>query len=214
MFTGIVEEIGTVKSLQWSGQALKIKIGADLVLSDVKKGDSIATNGVCLTVVEFDATAFTADVMPETVKRTNFKDLKIGDEVNLERAMAADGRFGGHIVQGHVDGVGLISSSYQLDNATVLKIKVEDHLLELMVDQGSVAVDGISLTIVEVGADYFTVSIIPTTGKETILLKKRIGDHVNLECDIVGKYIRRLMDFREKTQGNLTEDFLREHGFM
>ncbi len=215
MFTGIIEEIGTVKGLHWSNNSLKIEINCSKVLADVKKGDSIATNGICLTVVDFNSSSFSADVMPETVKRTTMRDLKVGDKVNLERALLADGRFGGHIVQGHIDGVGTIIDIEERENSHIVKIRTDLDLLELMVSQGSIGVDGISLTIADLADSYFTVSIIPTTEKETTLLDKKVGDGVNLECDILGKYIKGLLEHREKRENsNITEDFLKEHGFM
>ncbi|MCQ2501223.1 MAG: riboflavin synthase, partial [Lachnospiraceae bacterium] len=190
MFTGIIEELGTVRSLAISGSSGQIRIKASKVLENTKIGDSIAVNGVCLTVVTLESDGFTADVMAETVRRTSLSDLKNGSPVNLERAMAADGRFGGHIVAGHVDGTGRISSMKKEENAVWVTIEAGDEILDLVVEKGSITIDGISLTVAGVGEGYFQVSVIPHTGKETNLLGKKPGNLVNLETDIVGKYIR------------------------
>lgn len=215
MFTGIIEEIGKIKNIKPGSQSMKIGVTAHKVLEGTKLGDSIATNGVCLTVTRLGEDYFEADVMPETVNRSSLKHLTQGSEVNLERAMAVGERLGGHIVQGHVDGVGRIISKETADNATVIKIEAPGDLLRLMVDKGSIAIDGISLTIVEAKTTYFSVSIIPMTGGETTLLSKQVGDEVNLECDVIGKYVERLLTFQEEApKETLTEDFLKQHGFM
>lgn len=216
MFTGIIEELGTVRSLAISGSSGQIRIKASKVLENTKIGDSIAVNGVCLTVVTLESDGFTADVMAETVRRTSFADLKNGSPVNLERAMAADGRFGGHIVAGHVDGTGKISSLKKEENAVWVTINAGDDILDLVVEKGSITIDGISLTVAGVGEGYFQVSVIPHTGKETNLLGKKPGDLVNLETDIVGKYIRKLMGLEKKENeksGGLTMDDLISLGF-
>ena len=188
MFTGIVEETGSIRSLRLSGSSGKIAIRAKKVLGGTRIGDSIAVNGVCLTVVSLEKDGFTADVMAETVRRTNLGDTKIGEKVNLERAMAADGRFGGHIVAGHIDGTGMIEELRKEENAVWVKIRTTPEILELIVEKGSICIDGISLTVAEVSEKSFQVSVIPHTGEETTLLKKKAGDRVNLENDIVGKY--------------------------
>lgn len=216
MFTGIIEELGTVRSLAISGSSGQIKVKATKVLENTKIGDSIAVNGVCLTVVTMDSDGFTADVMAETVRRTSLSQLKNGSPVNLERAMAADGRFGGHIVAGHVDGTGRIRSMKREENAVWVTIAAGSDILDLVVEKGSITIDGISLTVAGVGDDYFQVSVIPHTGKETNLLGKKPGDLVNLETDIVGKYIRKLMGLEKKEESKssgLTMDDLVSLGF-
>ena len=216
MFTGIIEEVGTVKSVISGGSSGEIAISARTVLENTKIGDSIAVNGVCLTVTSMTGSGFTADVMPETLRRSNLGQLHIGDSVNLERAMAADGRFGGHIVSGHIDGVGTVAEMKRESNAVWVKIAAAGDILRLIVEKGSIAIDGISLTVAEVTSRDFSVSIIPHTGSETTLLKKKIGDRVNLENDIVGKYVEKLLqpkDTPDKPESKITMEFLREHGF-
>lgn len=220
MFTGIIEEVGRVVSLQRTGsQSMQLRIRARKVLEDVQLGDSIAVNGVCLTVVEWTQDGvFAADVMPETMKRTNLGDLQPGSPVNLERAMSASDRFGGHMVTGHVDTTGRIAGRQPLENAVLFTISAPDELLEALIPKGSVAIDGISLTVVDVEreAGQFSVSIIPHTLAHTNLQERKIGDVVNLEADMVAKYIRHYLSRMlpmEKDQG-ITEEFLREHGFM
>lgn len=213
MFTGIIEELGTIKDLSPGGS---IRILADRVLEGTNIGDSIAVNGICLTVTELNGDGFTADVMPETLKRTSLSLLRRGDKVNLERAMAADGRFGGHIVSGHIDGTGKIREYKKDGNAVWVTISAENDILRLVVEKGSIAIDGISLTVAEVTDTYFKVSIIPHTAGETTLLLKNTGDPVNLETDIVGKYVEKLLRHGEVRgngrSGGLTmemlEDFL------
>lgn len=216
MFTGIIEETGTVRHVSLHGNSGSILIGAELVLAGTKPGDSIAVNGVCLTVTTMDTKSFTADVMAETLRRSNLGHLKAGDIVNLERAMPADGRFGGHIVSGHIDGTGTIASLEQEGNATWVYIHTSPAVLALIVEKGSIAIDGISLTVAKVGSEDFAVSIIPHTGSHTTLLKKKAGDVVNLENDIVGKYVQRLLGQSQLAQphrSRITEEFLRENGF-
>ena len=194
MFTGIVEEVGNLKEIKLLGNYAQLDVEASKILEDVKLGDSIAVNGVCLTVTSFKKNSFTADVMPETLKRSNLGTLKQGDEVNLERALKADGRFDGHIVAGHVDGMGTIVKKRNDGNAVVVYIDCDKTVLDLIVEKGSIAIDGVSLTVVDVDSRGFSVSIIPFTGEETSLLKKPIGKKVNLENDIVGKYIEKLVN--------------------
>ena len=193
MFTGIVEELGSVRRVLPGAQAGKIVIAARKVLEDVHIGDSIAVNGVCLTVVAVGDGEFTADVMPETLRRSGLGQLRAGDPVDLERAMPADGRFGGHIVSGHIDGVGRIKEIRSEQNARIVTIEAPRDILDLVVPKGSIAIDGISLTVADVGPTTFSVSIIPHTADRTVLLKKRAGDQVNLENDIVGKYVQKLL---------------------
>ena len=216
MFTGIIEETGTVRHVALRGNSGSIQIGAGLVLAGTKPGDSIAVNGVCLTVTTMDTKSFTADVMAETLRRSNLGQLKAGDLVNLERAMPADGRFGGHIVSGHIDGTGTIASLEQEGNATWVYIHTSPAVLALIVEKGSIAIDGISLTVAKVESEDFAVSIIPHTSSHTTLLKKKAGDVVNLENDIVGKYVQRLLGQSQPAQphrSRITEEFLRENGF-
>ena len=212
MFTGIVEETGSIARVVQGGMSGEIKIYASFVLEGTKLGDSIAVNGVCLTVTGLYDDGFTADVMPETLRRSNLGMLKSGDQVNLERAMAADGRFGGHIVSGHIDGTGEIVSLRNEGNAVWVRVRAKEEILELIVEKGSITIDGISLTVAALGTDHFEVSIIPHTGQQTTLLKKKPGDKENLENDIIGKYVRRLMG-KDSGKSGITEDFLAEHGF-
>lgn len=221
MFTGIIEEVGQVRRVVSGSNSGEIAIKAKTVLENTKIGDSIAVNGVCLTVTTLLGDGFTADVMPETLRRTNLGQLKSGDPVDLERAMAADGRFGGHIVSGHIDGTGVIQSLRREENAVWVTIQASQEILNLMVEKGSITIDGISLTVASLNADSFQVSIIPHTGSETILLKKKAGDRVNLENDILGKYIQRLLGLAPakpeaatgSQPGKLSWEFLAEHGF-
>lgn len=215
MFTGIVEEVGTVSRVVSGGHSGEIEITASKVLNNTKIGDSIAVNGVCLTVTRLTGTGFVADVMPETLRRTNLGGLSHGSKVDLERAMAADGRFGGHIVSGHIDGTGVIISKKQEENAVWVRVEASPDIMGLIIEKGSIAIDGISLTVARLGADYFEVSIIPHTGSETILLKKNPGDIVNLENDILGKYVKRLLGLEtSKKESKVTMEFLAKNGFV
>jgi riboflavin synthase len=217
MFTGLVEEVGVLAGREGGALASRLTIQADKVLEGVKLGDSIAVNGVCLTVTSFTARHFTVDVMPETLKKTNLGKLARGQAVNLERAMALGDRFGGHIVSGHVDGTGTILSREAYANAVLFRIEAGAALLRYMVPRGSVTVDGISLTIVDVWESGFSVSIIPHTLANTSLQERKVGDWVNLECDIIGKYVERLLlGYSGQEQAHRKEmdiDFLRQHGF-
>ena len=213
MFTGIIEETGSVARVLQGGTSGEIRINASYVLEGTKLGDSIAVNGVCLTVTGLYDDGFTADVMPETLRRSNLGRLRSGDRVNLERAMAADGRFGGHIVSGHIDGTGEIVSLRNEGNAVWVRIRAKEEILALIVEKGSITIDGISLTVATLGTDHFEVSIIPHTGQQTTLLKKKPGDKVNLENDIIGKYVQRLLGKSTQSSG-ITESFLAEHGFF
>lgn len=215
MFTGLVEEIGTIQSITKSTKSARITIKASKVLEDIKIGDSIATNGVCLTATEFNSSSFTIDVMAETMRRSNLNGLQPGDQVNLERALQLGDRLGGHIVSGHIDGVGRISSFEKEDNAVWITIDASPEILKYIVQKGSIAIDGVSLTVAYVDERVFKVSIIPHTKDVTTLLRKRAGHAVNLECDIVGKYIEKLMGAKEqapKHQG-ISFDFLSANGF-
>jgi riboflavin synthase len=222
MFTGLIEEIGTMKHISRQGEAMVLTIEAARILDDVHIGDSISVNGVCLTVVSYDHSSVKMDVMPETFRKTNLKQLQPGGKVNLERAMKADGRFGGHIVQGHVDSTGSITSRYNEHNAVVFTIQVPDAvLLRYVIPHGSITVDGISLTVVNAGSDSLTISIIPHTLSQTTLQHKQAGDTVNLEFDVLGKYVERLLaspnpEGRDdpKRKGTITANFLSENGFI
>ena len=196
MFTGIIEEIGSVKRVSVGGKSGSIEIAAKKVLDGTKVGDSIAVNGVCLTVTSLGSSSFTADVMAETLRRSSLGSLSLGNGVNLERAMAADGRFGGHLVSGHIDGTGTISKMQKEENAVWVHIQANSEILNLIVEKGSIAIDGISLTVAGVSDSEFSVSVIPHTAKETTLLSKKAGDTVNLENDIIGKYVQKLLDGR------------------
>ncbi|WP_326512053.1 riboflavin synthase [Clostridium intestinale] len=215
MFTGIVEEIGTVVDFEASQNILRIKVQASKVLEETYLGDSISTNGVCLTVTGIGKNHFYADVMGETVRRSNLGTLKKGDKVNLERAMAANSRFGGHIVSGHIDGKGKITSYEKEGNAVWITIDTGKEVLKYIVEKGSIAIDGISLTVAYVDEKKFKVSIIPHTSEETTLLKKKIGEEVNLECDVIGKYVEKLLGFNKKNdeKKSITMDFLINNGF-
>lgn len=213
MFTGIIEEVGRVNRVLSGHQSGEIEIAASTVLEGTKIGDSIAVNGVCLTVTSMASGLFRADVMPETLKRSNLGDIKHGGLVNLERAMAADGRFGGHIVSGHIDGMGQVLSMRNDGNAVWVRIGAPTSILNLIVEKGSITIDGISLTVATVSDKDFQVSIIPHTGSETTLLSRQPGDNVNLENDIVGKYVQKLMGNKSE-HGRVTMDFLAENGFL
>ena len=215
MFTGIVEEIGTVKAVQRSGNTSYIRIQAEKVLEDAHLGDSIAVNGVCLTVTDMNRTEFQADVMNETLSRSSLGTLKAGSPVNLERAMSAAGRFGGHIVSGHIDGTGTITDIKNDGIAVWYTVSASSEILRYIVEKGSIAIDGISLTVAKVTESSFSVSIIPHTASQTILSSKRAGDTVNLENDIIAKYVEKLMKPTEEPQtGNLTMELLAENGFI
>lgn len=221
MFTGIIEEKGKIEAIKSGTKSAILTIHAENILSDVKVGDSIAVNGVCLTATSVGATYFTADVMAETLRRSSLGSLKQGNRVNLERAMAMGGRFGGHIVSGHIDGTGKIRSMVREDNAVWVTIEADKSIMKLIVEKGSIAIDGISLTVARVDEGSFAVSLIPHTGKETTLLEKEVGDIVNLENDVIGKYVEKLMAFKEKDASwhskekqTLTADFLMENGFF
>lgn len=215
MFTGIIEEIGTIKSVKSTKDAIVFSIGAKHILQDVSLGDSIAVNGVCLTVTEFSSEAFSVDVMPETVKSTSLAELKQGSKVNLERAMAANGRFGGHFVSGHVDGTATIVKKQQVSNAVYYELQISEDLTNTLIHKGSITIDGISLTIFGLEKEKVVISIIPHTIQETILGSKGVGDIVNIECDMIGKYIKKFVSQQvTPTQSSLSKSFLEENGFV
>jgi riboflavin synthase len=218
MFTGIIEEIGIIESIKQTGEAFVLSINAKKVLEGVMLGDSIAVNGVCLTVTSFSNSRFTVDVMPETVKDTSLKNVNKGSKVNLERAMAAGGRFGGHFVSGHVDGTGRIKSKQPFENAVYYEIEAPKEIVKFIIVKGSIAVDGTSLTVFGVTEDTFTISLIPHTLSETVLGFKGQGDLVNLECDMIGKYVGHFLTGLSnqevpKKKSSITAQFLEENGF-
>lgn len=212
MFTGTIEEIGKIQCIRKGKKSTAISVHAKTIMQDVQLGDSIAVNGVCLTVTSFSQSSFTADVMHETLNRSSLGNLQAGSTVNLERAMPANGRFGGHIVSGHIDGIGTISTIQKDDNAIWYIIKTTPEILRYIIEKGSIAVDGISLTVAKVRKDDFSVSIIPHTAAKTILSDKHIGDTVNLENDCIGKYVERLIGI-QLPKNNITAEFLAEYGF-
>lgn len=214
MFTGLIEEIGSMERISKGEKSLKLTIVAQKVLEDIKIGDSISTNGVCLTVVEYTDNSFTVDVMPETLRKTNLGELEKGSILNLERALQLSDRLGGHIVSGHVDGLGKIVEFKKEDNATWVTIETTRDVIKYILPKGSIAIDGTSLTVVDVEDNCFSVSIIPITKDETTLLKKAIGDHVNLECDMVAKYIERFLNFKEEPESTIDLAFLQQNGFL
>ncbi|NYV77681.1 riboflavin synthase [Streptomyces sp. UH6] len=192
MFTGIIEELGEVTAVEQLADAARFRLRGPVVTEGARHGDSIAVNGVCLTVVEHEDDEFTADVMAETLKRSSLGALTVGSRVNLERPTPVGGRLGGHIVQGHVDGTGTVLDRQASEHWEVVRISLPAELTRYVVGKGSITVDGISLTVVEAGQDFFTVSLIPTTLALTTLGLKQAGDPVNLEVDIVAKYVERL----------------------
>lgn len=220
MFTGIVEEIGKVKEVKDGENSIKLNIECEKILDDIHVGDSISTNGVCLTASDIKENGFVADVMPETLRKTSLLTLRSGSKVNLERALKADGRLGGHFVTGHIDGTGTIIMKKKEGNALWLGISCDSSIMRYIVNKGSIAVDGTSLTVAELTGYGFKVSLIPHTVDVTILASKKVGDIVNLECDILGKYTERLLQSRyelgigyKHRDSGITIDFLRENNF-
>lgn len=212
MFTGIVEDIGTVKAISRAKTSMQLTIFSSKIVEDVHLGDSIAVNGVCLTVISFTKDSFTVDVMPETVKATSIRDVSVGSFVNLERAMSASGRFGGHIVSGHVDGIGTIIRKRRQENAIYYDIKISEELRRFCIPKGSIAIDGTSLTLFGVQNQIITISLIPHTVEKTVIGRKKEGDIVNVENDMLGKYIIYNMEGNQEKK-TITEDFLRQNGF-
>ncbi|MFD1138631.1 riboflavin synthase [Paenibacillus urinalis] len=222
MFTGLIEEVGRIRSVGRKGEAMVLGISAKRIMDDLKIGDSVAVNGVCLTATSIESGGFLADVMPETFRHTTLRHLGSGSPVNLERAMSAGGRFGGHIVQGHVDGTGQITAITRDQNAVVFEISpVNSDVFRFIIPKGSITIEGISLTVVDTTASSFTVSIIPHTLGETVLAHRSIGDIVNLECDILGKYVNHLLQYGQgagpasgtSEKSKLSFEFLSSHGF-
>lgn len=216
MFTGLIEEVGTVQGMRKGAKSCVLTVGCRDVMEGTKAGDSIAVNGVCLTVTELGSSYFTADVMSETVSRSSLWQLKTGAKVNLERAMPADGRFGGHIVSGHIDGTGTVEEIVPEDIAVWYTVSAKPGILRYIVEKGSITMDGISLTVAAVDERCFKVSVIPHTRQVTALRDRGPGDIVNLECDIIGKYVEKLMlPVKEEKQpeSRITEEFLLKYGF-
>jgi riboflavin synthase len=216
MFTGIIEEIGSVKNIIWGDLSIRLYISCMKVLTDVKKGDSIAVNGICLTVNDFGKNYFACDVMPETMRKTGLSKLKMSDKVNLERALRLSDRLGGHIVSGHIDGTGTIKHKIFEGNAVWLTVFADENILRYIINKGSVTLDGVSLTVAYADDVCFKVSIIPVTAFDTALGDKSPGDTVNIECDLIGKYIEKFNSkkiYAAKEKPDITLEFLRENGF-
>ena len=218
MFTGLIEEVGTIQNVRRGARSCVLTIGCKKVLEGSQIGDSIAVNGVCLTVTNMGGSYYTADVMAETMNRSSLRQLSTGASVNLERAMPANGRLGGHIVSGHIDGTGTVQSIEPDDNAIWYTIAAKPNLLRYIVEKGSITIDGISLTVAYVDEHCFKVSIIPHTQQVTALHDRGVGDIVNLECDIIGKYVEKLLqpaaaEEETKKEIGITEDFLKKYGF-
>lgn len=216
MFTGLIEEIGIIQSIKRDKVSAAIQIVAKTILNDIKIGDSINTSGACLTVTSFDTNCFWVDVMTETMNHTNLKTLKSGSQVNLERALKLGGRIGGHMVSGHIDGTGVISNIQTVENARIIQIQTEPDILKYIIRKGSIAIDGISLTVMEINHLEFSVSIIPHTGSMTTLFDKIPGSMVNLECDMIGKYVEKLIKNTptDSNTSNISMEYLGEHGFL
>lgn len=224
MFTGIIEEIGVLRQVKHGAKSSILTISAGKVTEGIVPGDSICTNGVCLTATKLGTGWFEADVMAETLRRTNLGGLKPGDKVNLERALRLCDRFGGHIVSGHIDGIGTIRAMEREDNAVWVTVEAIPEILNGVIQKGSIAIDGISLTVAYADDSKFKVSVIPHTGEETILLHKKPGDTVNLENDVIGKYVQHFMcggtygsscvADRGQQKQMIDEDYLRKYGFM
>ena len=217
MFTGIIEEIGSVASSNLTGGSGELRVEATPILEESKLGDSIAINGVCLTITRIAGQEITFDVSTETLRRSNLGSLKRGDQVNLERALAADGRFGGHMVSGHIDGTGTLNDRRQEGNATIFTFNMPATIARYLIEKGSIAIDGISLTITALSKDNFSVAVIPHSLQQTTLGKKEVGEKVNLENDLVAKYIEKLLQPKnsssDKQASTLNLDLLRKHGF-
>ncbi len=216
MFTGIVETVGEVLEIRRGGRSSRLRIAAPDILEDVQEGDSICTNGVCLTVDAYDAGTFQSDVMAESLRCSSLGDLKVGSPVNLERAMRADGRFGGHFVSGHTDGTGTLRRMDREDNTIWLEVECQPELMPYIVRKGSVALDGTSLTVAEVLSDGFRVSLIPHTGEKTILTGRRTGERLNIEVDMLGKIVENLLFHGDKSkqEKRISRSFLAENGFI
>lgn len=216
MFTGIVEEIGTIEDIARGSKSIKLFINCSRIMDDVKIGDSIAVNGICLTVTDMGGSWFSADVMPETMRKTALEKLSISSRVNLERAMRLSDRLGGHFVTGHIDGTGIVASRVEEEKAIWLTIEAHDDILKYIVMKGSVALDGTSLTVAHIDKSCFKVSLIPLTVCTTILGTKKAGDQLNIECDVIGKYVEKLLKSNtqeSKPKKDISLEFLRSNGF-
>lgn len=216
MFTGIVEEVGSIKEIVRGSKSIRLSINCSKILDDVKIGDSIAVNGICLTVTNVGVGWFSADVMPETMRKTGLEKLNISDKVNLERALRLSDRLGGHIVTGHIDGTGIVTGRVEEDNAIWLTVEAPDNILKYIVMKGSVALDGTSLTVAHTDEKCFKVSLIPLTAGVTTLGSKRAGDEINIECDVIGKYVEKLLNgnmHETKPKKDISMDLLRDNGF-
>ncbi|MFI8577471.1 riboflavin synthase [Rossellomorea aquimaris] len=216
MFTGIIEEIGSIERMKKSSSSMELTITAGRILEDVHIGDSISVNGVCLTVTSFSSRQFQVDVMPETFEGTTLRNLSHGSKVNLERAMAANGRFGGHFVNGHVDGIGTIVRIEKVENAWYMDISIPENQSHLFIMKGSVTIDGTSLTVFGVKSNAITISLIPQTRGDTVLGEKKVGDRVNIECDVMAKYFHRFYEAKEQsknTSSRMSYEFLSRNGF-
>lgn len=216
LFTGIIQEVGVFQRKIKESNRYKLIIKTENFLDDVSIGDSISVNGVCLTVVSYNSNIFTVDVMPETLESTNIKDLNKGSLLNLEKSLKPNSYMGGHIVSGHVDGIGVIKNIKKEKNARVIELKTNESILDYLVDKGSVAVNGISLTVMDVKIDSIIISIIPETWESTNLKDLKNGDKVNLEVDIVGKFVHKILDKKEEVEKKrkITKDLLKENGFI
>ena len=214
MFTGIIEELGIVADLKLAPDSARLTLKARKVLEGTQTGDSIAVNGVCLTVVTLTDDQFSVDVMAETLSKTSLAEVQRGSPVNLERALQLQTRLGGHLLSGHVDGVGIVKHIASIGIAQVYHIAAPPNLLDNVLPKGSIDIDGISLTVVEVTADHFTVSLIPHTFWQTTLGKKGVGSKVNLETDLIGKYVAHFLSRQKESRPGLNIDFLAEHGFI
>ncbi|SDH10072.1 riboflavin synthase alpha chain [Alteribacillus persepolensis] len=216
MFTGIIEEKAVIEKMEQTNNAMVLTIQANTIMKDIHLGDSISVNGVCLTVTSIDGHCFTVDVMPETMKDTSLRMLKQGAAVNVERAMPADGRFGGHFVSGHVDATGTIRTITPVENAYYITIELPKNIMPYMMVKGSVTVDGISLTVFGADAEnnLLTISIIPHTWQETVLSDKHAGDPVNIETDMLMKYTEHLLRADKKNESSITTSTLKENGFI
>ena len=217
MFTGIIEETGSVRGIRRHSLSASLTIACEKIIADLHIGDSIAVNGICLTVTSFDKESFTVDVMPETMTRTSLRALNNGSRVNLERAMAANGRFGGHFVSGHIDGTGTLTEMRADEIAVVCRVEAERELLGGVIPKGSVTLDGISLTVVDVDEKGFTVSLIPHTRAVTNLRDKKIGDPINVETDMIGKYVKKYLTAsppESPAENGVSLDFMEEKGFL
>ncbi|WP_446898801.1 riboflavin synthase [Clostridium sp. LBM24168] len=217
MFTGLVEEIGEIVKISKGMDSSKLTIGAEKVIDKTKLGDSIAVNGTCVTVVDLNSNSFTVDVMAETLRMGSLGSLRVGSRVNLERALKVGDRLGGHIVSGHIDGVGKVVDVHDEDISTWLEIEIPLDLMKYVVLKGSISLDGVSLTIARLNKNSFSVSLIPHTKGETMLYYRKTGDLVNIECDLVGKYVERLMDTSNRkieNRSSINSEMLKKYGFV